>query len=62
VVLVADNDEAGSIMADRLIEKLGSKITIIKLEKQYKDIGDMDDDAIKKLEYQFDNSIIAMLQ
>jgi DNA primase len=62
VVLVADNDEAGSIMADRLIEKLGSKITVIKLDKQYKDIGDMDDDAIKKLEYQFDNSIIAMLQ
>jgi DNA primase len=62
VVLVADNDEAGSIMADRLIEKLGSLVTVIKLDKQYKDIGDMNDDAIKKLEYQFDNSIIAMLQ
>jgi len=62
VVLVADNDEAGSIMADRLTEKLGSLITIIKLDKQYKDIGDMNDDAIRKLEYQFDNSIIAMLK
>lgn len=62
VVLVADNDEAGSIMADRLTEKLGSLITVIKLDKQYKDIGDMDDDAIRKLEYQFDNSIIAMLK
>jgi len=62
VVLVADNDEAGSIMADRLIEKLGSLITVIKLDKQYKDIGDMNDDAIKQLEYQFDNSIIAMLK
>jgi len=62
VVLVADNDEAGSIMADRLIEKLGSLITVIKLDKQYKDIGDMNDDAIKKLEYSFDNSIIAMLK
>jgi 5S rRNA maturation endonuclease (ribonuclease M5) len=62
VVLVADNDEAGSIMADRLTEKLGSLITVIKLDKQYKDIGDMDDDAIRKLEYSFDNSIIAMLK
>jgi DNA primase len=62
VVLVADNDEAGSIMADRLIEKLGSIVTVIKLDKQYKDIGDMNDDAIRKLEYQFDNSIIAMLK
>ena len=62
VVLVADNDEAGSIMADRLVEKLGSLVTVVKLDKQYKDIGDMNDDAIKKLEYQFDNSIIAMLK
>jgi DNA primase len=62
VVLVADNDEAGSIMADRLTEKLGSLITVIKLDKQYKDIGDMNDDAIRQLEYQFDNSIIAMLK
>ena len=62
VVLVADNDEAGSIMADRLTEKLGSLITVINLDKQYKDIGDMNDDAIRQLEYQFDNSIIAMLK
>jgi DNA primase len=62
VVLVADNDEAGSIMADRLTEKLGSLITVVKLDKQYKDIGDMNNDAIKQLEYQFDNSIIAMLK
>ena len=62
VVLVADNDEAGSIMADRLTEKLGSLVTVVKLDKQYKDIGDMNDDAIRQLEYSFDNSIIAMLK
>jgi DNA primase len=62
VVLVADNDEAGSIMKDKLVEKLGHLITVIQLDKKYKDIGDMDDDAIKKLEFQFDNSIIAMLK
>lgn len=62
VVLIADNDEAGSIMKDKLIEKLGSLVTVISLDKKYKDIGDMDDDEIRKLEFQFDNSIIAMLK
>jgi len=61
VVLVADNDEAGSIMKDKLIEKLGSLITVIRLDKNYKDIGDMEDAEIKKLEFQFDKSISSML-
>jgi DNA primase len=62
VVLVADNDEAGSIMKDKLVEKLGHLVSVISLDKKYKDIGDMDDDEIKKLEFQFDNSIISMLK
>lgn len=62
IVLIADNDEAGKIMADKLTEKLGASVTIIKLENKYKDIGDMDDDSIKKLEFSFDNSISAMLK
>lgn len=61
VVLVADNDEAGKIMSDKLIEKLGNRVTIINLDKKYKDIGDMADEDIKKLEFKFDNSILAML-
>ena len=62
VVLIADNDEAGSIMKDKLVEKLGHLVTVISLDKKYKDIGDMEDDDIKKLEFQFDNSIISMLK
>jgi DNA primase len=61
VVLIADNDEAGGIMKDKLIEKLGSLITVIRLDKNYKDIGDMEDAEIKKLEFQFDKSISSML-
>jgi DNA primase len=61
VVLIADNDEAGSIMKDKLIEKLGSVVSVITLEKQYKDIGDMDDQSIRNLEFQFDKSILSML-
>jgi DNA primase len=62
VILIADNDDAGQTMSEKLVERLGSQITIINIDKKYKDIGDMDDESIKKLEYRFDNSIIAMLQ
>ena len=62
IVLIADNDEAGNIMADRLTEKLGHLVNVINLDKKYKDIGDMADDEIKLLEFQFDNSIMAMLK
>ena len=61
VILVADNDEAGNIMKDKLIEKLGSLISVIKIDKKYKDIGDMDDETIRSLEFQFDKSILSML-
>jgi DNA primase len=62
IVLIADNDDAGMIMRDKLIEKLGPIVTSVYIDKKYKDIGDMDDDAIKKLEFQFDNSISSMLK
>jgi DNA primase len=61
IIVIADNDVAGSNMKDRLIERLGSRVSVIELQKQYKDIGDMDDEAIKGLEFQFDKSISFML-
>jgi DNA primase len=61
IIVIADNDEAGGNMKDKLIEKLGSRVTVIQLEKQYKDIGDMDDESIKNLQLGFDKSIQAML-
>ena len=62
VVLVADNDEAGAIMSERLTEKMGNLVTIITPDKKYKDIGDMTDDEIRNLEFQFDNVIESMLK
>jgi DNA primase len=61
ICVIADNDEAGGNMKDKIIDKLGSRVTVIKLDKKYKDIGDMDDDAIKSLDESFDKSIAAML-
>jgi hypothetical protein len=48
-------------MKDKLIEKLGSLVSVINIDKKYKDIGDMDDQAIRNIEFQFDKSISSML-
>ena len=61
IIVIADNDEAGGNMKTKIIEKLGSRVSVIQLNKEYKDIGDMDDKSIKELEYQFDKSILSML-
>ena len=61
IIVIADNDEAGGNMKSRIQEKLGSRVSVIQLDKQYKDIGDMSDDDIKQLQVSFDKSIANML-
>lgn len=61
IIVIADNDEAGGNMKSRIQEKLGSRVSVIQLDKQYKDIGDMSDDGIKELQVSFDKSIANML-
>jgi DNA primase len=61
VIVIADNDEAGGNMKDRIVEKLSSRVSVIKLNNEYKDIGDMPDEELKNLEFQFDKSISLML-
>lgn len=61
IIVIADNDEAGGNMKDRLVDKLGHRVSVIQLNNKYKDIGDMDDESIKALEFEFDKSIAAML-
>jgi DNA primase len=61
IYVVADNDEAGGNMKDKIVEKLGSRVTVVQLDKQYKDIGDMTDEQIKNIDYTFDKSILSML-
>lgn len=61
IIVIADNDEAGSNMKQKLIDKLGHRVTVVQLNNKYKDIGDMDDESIKELRVGFDKSIQAML-
>jgi DNA primase len=62
VIVIADNDEAGGNMKDKIVERLGSRVSVLQLDKQYKDIGDMSDEAIKNLDFSFDKAIANMLQ
>ena len=62
IIVIADNDEAGGNMKDKLIERLGNRVTVVTLDKKYKDIGDMNDEAIKNIDETFDKTIMAMLQ
>jgi DNA primase len=62
VYIVSDNDDAGSTMASKLLDKLGGRSSIIKLSSKYKDIGDMlDSDILKALDTNKISSIIGDL-
>jgi DNA primase len=61
IYVIADNDEAGGNMKSKLVERLGSRVSVITLDKQYKDIGDMSDEDIKNLDETFDKTIASML-
>jgi DNA primase len=62
IIVIADNDEAGGNMVNRLQERLSSRVSVIRLENKYKDIGDMDDADIKALSYDFADSISSILK
>lgn len=59
--IIADNDEAGGNMKEKLQESLSGKVTVINLDKQYKDIGDMTDEELSNIKTNFEDNILAML-
>ncbi len=62
VCVIVDNDDAGNSMGSKIVEKIGSRSQIIRLDKKYKDIGDMLDSDIIELESDFKSDIIGRLQ
>ena len=62
IIVIADNDEAGGNMKERAVERLGSRVSVLQLNNEYKDIGDMDDEAIRSLDFSFEKSINAILK
>ena len=61
IYVIADNDEAGRNMLTKIKDKIGSRVIAIQLNNKYKDIGDMPDEEIKKIQNSFDNDIASML-
>jgi len=49
VIVIPDNDDAGSDMAKRITEKMGPRASAIGLPNRFKDIGDMSDSDIQEL-------------
>jgi DNA primase len=62
IIVIADNDEAGGNMKSKIVERLGARVSVIQLDKQYKDIGDMTNEDIKNLDESFDKAISNMLK
>ena len=62
IIVIADNDEAGGNMKSKIVERLGARVSVIQLDKQYKDIGDMSNEDIKNLDESFDKTISNMLK
>ena len=49
VIVVADNDEAGKKMQERVLTRLQNRAIIVSLPSRFKDIGDMTDSDIQQL-------------
>jgi DNA primase len=62
IYIISDNDDAGNTMANKLVDKLGSRVFRVELDKKYKDIGDMlDNDILNTLNTKTISSIIGNL-
>lgn len=61
IILVADNDEAGRAMANKLQSQL-ENVIIARVPEPYKDVSDMSDDQIRSFVAQFDDEISYILK
>lgn len=62
IIVIADNDEAGQGMANRLIQDLGSVVISPKLPEKVKDVSDLTDEELKKFVSRLDDPLAAVLQ
>lgn len=60
VIVVADNDNGGNKMVDKMIDMLGSRVTVVGIPKRFKDVGDMNDSDISELTTRVDDPLLAM--
>jgi DNA primase len=61
VVVIGDNDDAGRGMQAKVLERLGSRATLISLPDRFKDIGDMTDEDIQKLTTKIQDPLLSII-
>ena len=60
-IIVGDNDDAGKGMQEKVLDRLGNRATLITIPSRFKDIGDMTDDDIQKLNTKVSDPLFALL-
>ena len=60
-IVIGDNDDAGKGMQQKVLDRLGSRATLISIPSRFKDIGDMTDDDIQKLNEKLSDPLFALL-
>jgi DNA primase len=61
IVVIGDNDDAGRGMQAKILEKLGSRATLISIPDRFKDIGDMTDEDIQKLKTKMKDPLLSVI-
>lgn len=60
VIVVADNDNGGNKMAEKMVERLGHRVTVVGIPQRFKDVGDMTDSDIQELTKRTNDPLLAM--
>ena len=60
-IVVGDNDEAGKEMQNKVIKKLRGRATLVNIPSRFKDIGDMTDEDIQKLNTKISDPLLSIL-
>ena len=60
-IIVADNDDAGKNMQEKVLKRMGNRATLISIPTRFKDIGDMTDADIKQLNTKISDPLFALL-
>jgi hypothetical protein len=60
-IVVGDNDDAGKGMQEKVLDRLGNRATLINIPSRFKDIGDMTDEDIQKLNSKVSDPLLALL-
>jgi DNA primase len=61
IYIIADNDDAGKTMIEKMKDRLGSSLSVITIDSNYKDIGEMQDSDIIGLRRNFNDQIKELL-